>query len=51
MDAQDDYDNYQEVHTLQLTTKKLESTKREYEQLFYSMNGAAIFFKRTDVDT
>lgn len=49
--AQDEYDEYQEVHTLQLTGKRLESYKREYEQLFFSMNGAAIFFRRTDVDT
>lgn len=50
-DAQEEYDEFQEVHTLQMSGKRLESLKREYEQLFYSMNGAAIFFKRTDVDT
>lgn len=47
----DQYEEYQEVHTQQLTGKKLESYRREFDQLFYSMNGAAIFFKRTDVDT
>ena len=40
-----------QVHTLQLTSKKLEAYRRETEQLFYSMSGAEIFFKRTDVDT
>jgi hypothetical protein len=39
------------VHTLQLTSKKLEAYRRETEQLFYSMSGAEIFFKRTDIDT
>lgn len=40
-----------QVHTLQMTSKKLEAYRRETEQLFYSMSGAEIFFKRTDVDT
>jgi hypothetical protein len=40
-----------QVHTLQLTSKKLEAYRRETEQLFYSMSGAEIFFKRTDIDT
>jgi hypothetical protein len=40
-----------QVHTLQLTSKKLEAYRRESEQLHYSLSGAEIFFKRTDVDT
>jgi len=40
-----------QIHTLQMTSKKLEAYRRETEQLFYSMSGAEIFFKRTDVDT
>jgi hypothetical protein len=31
--------------------KRLEAQRRESEQLFYSLSGAGIFFKRTDVDT
>ncbi len=34
-----------------MTGKKLEATRREAEQLYYSMNGAEIFFKRTDIET
>ncbi len=50
-DEEDNYDDQEEIHTLQLTSKKLEAHRRETEQLFYSMSGAEIFFKRTDVDT
>lgn len=47
----EDYEDYEEVHTLQVTGKRLEAGRRETEQLFYSLSGAGIFFKRTDVDT
>jgi hypothetical protein len=47
----EDYEDMEEVHTLQNTAKRLEAQRRETEQLFYSLSGAAIFFKRTDVDT
>ena len=40
-----------QVHTLQLTGKRLEAQRREVGQLSYSLNGATIFFKRTDMDT
>ncbi|RYH11492.1 hypothetical protein EON65_38670 [archaeon] len=39
------------MHSLQLTSKRIEAYRREHEQLVYSMSGAEIFFKRTDVDT
>jgi len=42
------YEEQDEIHTLQLTSKRLEGYRNEYEQLFYSMTGAEIFFKRTD---
>jgi len=48
--AEEDYEDLEEVHTLQTTGKRLEALRRETEQLFYSLSGAAIFFKRTDVD-
>lgn len=47
----DDYEDMEEIHSLQLTGKRLEATRRETDQLFFSMSGAGIFFKRTDVDT
>ncbi len=50
-DEEDGYDDQEEIHTLQLTSKKLEAHRRETEQLFYSMSGAEIFFRRTDIDT
>jgi len=34
-----------------MSGKKLEAYRRESQQLFYSMSGAEIFFKRADVDT
>jgi hypothetical protein len=37
-------------HILQLSEKQIEATRRETEQLFYSMSGAGLFFKRTDID-
>ena len=43
------YEDHEEVHTLQLTGKKLEAYRRESEQLFFSMSGAQIFFKRNDL--
>lgn len=49
-DEEDEHQDYEEVHSLQLTAKRLEAMRRENDQLFYSMSGAAIFFKRTDVD-
>lgn len=47
----DNYRDQEEVHSLQMTSKRVEAYRRETEQLFYSMSGAEIFFKRTDVDT
>jgi WASH complex subunit 7 len=49
-DEEDQHQDFEEVHSLQLTAKRLEAMRRENDQLFYSMSGAAIFFKRTDVD-
>jgi WASH complex subunit 7 len=49
-DEEDEHQDFEEVHSLQLTAKRLEAMRRENDQLFYSMSGAAIFFKRTDVD-
>lgn len=49
-DVEEDYEETQAVHSLQMTAKRNEATSRESEQLFFSMRGAAIFFKRTDVD-
>ena len=46
-----DYEEQDAVHTLQVSGKRLEAQRRESEQLFYSLSGAGIFFKRTDVDT
>jgi WASH complex subunit 7 len=50
-EEEDDYEDMEEIHSLQLTGKRLEATRRETDQLFFSMSGAGIFFKRTDVDT
>eukprot|EP00981_Chlorochromonas_danica_P012186 scaffold4610_cov180-Ochromonas_danica.AAC.3 len=47
----DNYRDQEEIHSIQLTSKRIEAYRRETEQLFYSMSGAEIFFKRTDVDT
>jgi len=48
---EEDHEDMEEVHTLQVTAKRLEAQRRETDQLFYSMTGAGIFFKRTDVET
>lgn len=50
-DDEFDYNDRSEVQSLKMNSKKLEAYRRETEQLFYSMSGAEIFFKRTDVDT
>ena len=50
-DEEEEHADYEEVHSLQLTSKRLEAQRRETEQLFFSLSGAGIFFKRTDVDT
>ena len=47
---EEDHEDHEEVHSLQKTAKRIEAERRETEQLFYSMSGAGIFFKRTDVD-
>lgn len=47
---EEDYEDMEEVQTLQTTAKRLEAQRRETEQLFYSLSGASIFFKRTDND-
>eukprot|EP01035_Chromulina_nebulosa_P017779 gene17779-23383_t len=47
----EDYEDMEEVHLLQLSSKRLEAMRRETEQLFFSLSSAQIFFKRTDVDT
>ena len=49
-DLEEDYEEQDAIHTLQVNGKRLEAQRRESEQLFYSLSGA-IFFKRTDVDT
>lgn len=49
-DIEQDYEDEEEVHSLQLTSKRLEAHKRETEQLYFALSGAQIFFKRTDVD-
>lgn len=50
-DDEDNFRDQEEVHSLQMTSKRVEAYRRETEQLFYSMSGAEIFFKRTDIDT
>jgi hypothetical protein len=37
-----------EIHTLQLTAKRIEQHKREFDLLFFSFSGARIFFKQAD---
>jgi WASH complex subunit 7 len=48
----DDDFNFEEdegaIHTLQLTYKRLQMTRKEYELLFFSLSGARIFFKESD---
>lgn len=51
VDMEEDYEEQDAIHTLQVSGKRLEAQRRESEQLFYSLSGAGIFFKRTDVDT
>ena len=48
---EEDYEEQDAVHTLQVNARRLETQRRESEQLFYSLSGAGIFFKRQDVDT
>ena len=48
---EEDYEDQDAIHTLQVSGKRLEAQRRETEQLFYCLSGAGIFFKRTDVDT
>jgi hypothetical protein len=50
-DDDDDFDDQEEIHSLLMNSKRIEAYRRETEQLFYSMSGAEIFFKRTDIDT
>ncbi|RLN59422.1 hypothetical protein BBP00_00006505 [Phytophthora kernoviae] len=38
-------DDEEEVHTLQLTAKRIELNRREFDLLDWSLNGARIFFK------
>ena len=38
-------DDEEEVHTLQLTAKRIELHRREFDLLNWSLNGARIFFK------
>jgi hypothetical protein len=37
----------QEAQALLTSTRRLSSLRREYDMLFYSLNGARIFFKRS----
>ena len=41
-----DYEDAEEAHLLQKTGLRIEGMRRETEQLFYSMSGAGIFFKK-----
>ena len=41
-----DYEDAEEMHLLQKTGMRIEGMRRETEQLFYSMSGAGIFFKK-----
>ena len=41
-----DYEDAEEAHLLQKTGMRIEGMRRETEQLFYSMSGAGIFFKK-----
>ncbi|OQS07693.1 hypothetical protein THRCLA_20085, partial [Thraustotheca clavata] len=38
-------DDEEEVHALQLTAKRIELHRREFDLLNWSLNGARIFFK------
>ena len=49
-DLQQNYEDEEEIHSLQITSKRNEAHRRETEQLFFGLSGAQIFFKRTDVD-
>jgi WASH complex subunit 7 len=49
-DLEQNYEDEEEIHSLQMTSKRIEAHRRETEQLFFGMSGAQIFFKRTDVD-
>lgn len=49
-DLEQNYDDEEEIHSLQITSKRNEANRRETEQLFFALSGAQIFFKRTDVD-
>jgi len=50
-DLEEDYEDMEEVHSLQTTVKRLEALRRESEQLDFSLSAATIFFKRSDNDT
>lgn len=49
-DDEIDYEDEEDAHLIQLSGKKLEAQRRESEQLFYSLSGAKIFFRKTDID-
>lgn len=38
-------DDEEEIHTLQLTARRIEQQRREFDLLNWSVNGARIFFK------
>merc|ERR1719231_943488 len=38
------------VHTLQMTAKRMQQHKREFDLLFFSLSGARIFFKEAEAD-
>ena len=44
------YEDEEDAHLIQLSGKKLEAQRRDSEQLFYSLSGAKIFFRKTDID-
>lgn len=52
-DEEDDEDlaeaDLEEFNTLQVSAKRLEAQRRESEQLAFSINGAEIFFRRSDL--
>jgi WASH complex subunit 7 len=50
VDEEEDHEDHEEVHSLQMTGKRLEANRRETETLFYAMAGAGIFFRRTDLE-
>jgi WASH complex subunit 7 len=49
-DLEQSYEDQEEIHSLQITSKRIEAHRRETEQLYFAMSGAQIFFKRTDID-